>query len=239
MDYTTLSFRNKLKKYGGLQHRNSCFDDFIWAFNDKRYEVLSIANGVLFHHLPPGDRRRPEPPIQAQIVRMITILHSDTYPDKAGWLGHPCIPRRVFGPKEYLVNPPLQLSKPQVTLRPLSAASGGSVLVQDQPQSKIGTFQPSGATSNTCTSKSKNTEDISSSIFMSWFETVQDLDTRIKCKALFACQEAASTVIAKEWCNVEDQTEVTHGRLNARRVEYCAEMADIRVVHPCRGPTSS
>ena len=171
---------------------------------------------------------------------MIVILHGDTYPDKERWLGHPCIPRRVFGPREYLVDPPLLLSKPQVTLRPLSAASGSSVLVQDQPQSKIRTFKPSRATSNTCTSKSKNTEDISSSIFMSWLETVSaNLNTRIKHKALFACQEAPSAVIAEEWCNVEEQTGVTHGHLYARRVEYCAEMADIRVVHPCRGPTSS
>ena len=111
-DYTTLVFWNKLKKYGGLRCRTSCFDDFIWAFNDKRYDgVLSIADGVLFRHLPPGDRGRPEPPIQDKIVRMIAILHSDTYPDKERWLGHPCIPRRVFGPREYLVDPPLQLSK--------------------------------------------------------------------------------------------------------------------------------
>ena len=46
-------------------------------------------------------------------------------------------------------------------------------------------------------------------------------------------------MIAEEWCNVEGQTEVTHGHLDARRVEYCAEMADIRVVHLHRGPTSS
>ena len=75
---------------------------------------------------------------------------------------------------------------------------------------------------------------------MSWFENVSaNLNTKVKHKALFACREAASAVINEEWCNVEEQTEVTHGRLNARRVEYCAEMADIRVVHPHRGPTSS
>ena len=75
---------------------------------------------------------------------------------------------------------------------------------------------------------------------MSWFGAVSaNLYTRIKCKALFACQEAASAVIAEERCNVEEQTGVTHGHLNARRVEYCAEMADIRVVHPYGGPTSS
>ena len=46
-------------------------------------------------------------------------------------------------------------------------------------------------------------------------------------------------MIAEEWCNVEEQTGVTHGRPNARRVEYCAETADIRVGHPCRGPPSN
>ena len=75
---------------------------------------------------------------------------------------------------------------------------------------------------------------------MSWFETVAaNLDTKVKCKALFACQEAASAVITEQWCNVEEQTEVTHGHLDARRVEYCAEMTDVRVVHLCIGPTSS
>ena len=75
---------------------------------------------------------------------------------------------------------------------------------------------------------------------MSWFESVSaNLDTGIKHKALFACQEAASAVITEEWCNVEEQTVVTHGCLNARSVEYCSETADIRVVHPCGGPTSS
>ena len=38
---------------------------------------------------------------------------------------------------------------------------------------------------------------------------------------------------------MEEQTGVTHGCLDVRRVEYCAEMADIRVVHLRGGPTSS
>ena len=75
---------------------------------------------------------------------------------------------------------------------------------------------------------------------MSWFKTVSaKLNTKVKHKALFACWEAASAVIAEEWCNMKEQTEVTHGHVDARRVEYCAETADIRVVHPRRGPTSS
>ena len=112
-DYTTLNFRNKLRKYSGLRRRTSSFDDFIWAFNDKKYdEVLSIANSVLFHCLPPGDRVRPVLSIRDKIVRMIAILHSDTYPDMDRWPGHSCIPRRVFGPREYLVNPPIQPTRP-------------------------------------------------------------------------------------------------------------------------------
>ena len=75
---------------------------------------------------------------------------------------------------------------------------------------------------------------------MSRFKTVSaNLDTRVKHKTFFACQEAAFAMIAEEWCNVEEQTGVTHGHPDARRVEYCVEMADIRVVHPLRGPTSS
>ena len=65
---------------------------------------------------------------------------------------------------------------------------------------------------------------------MSWFETVPaNLDMKVNGKVSFTCQEAASAMIAEEWCNVEGQTGVTHGRPNARKVEYCAETADIRV----------
>ena len=75
---------------------------------------------------------------------------------------------------------------------------------------------------------------------MSWFKTVSaNLNMRVKCKALFACCKAASVMITEEWCNVEEQTGVIHGPLDTRRVEYCAEMADIRVVCPHRGATSS
>ena len=52
---------------------------------------------------------------------MTKILNEDTCPDIHHWEGHPCIPKRVFGPKKYLIDPLLQLSKPRVTLRPLPA----------------------------------------------------------------------------------------------------------------------
>ena len=177
---------------------------------------------------------------------MITILHSDTYPNMDRWPGHPCIPRRVFGPREYLLDPLLQPTRPQVTLKPLPAAGCGSRLAQDQPQSKFGTFKPSGATGNACTSRSRDTEIVLISLFMSWFKTISaNLDEKVKQRALFACWEAASSVIAKELCDREEPTEATHGcpeathgHPEARRVEYSAETADIRIVHLSTVPTS-
>ena len=62
---------------------------------------------------------------------------------------------------------------------------------------------------------------------------------------MFACWEAASSVIAEELCDREEPTEATHGHPKAthghpeaRRVEYSAETADIRIVWPSRVPTS-
>ena len=62
---------------------------------------------------------------------------------------------------------------------------------------------------------------------------------------MFACWEAASSVIAEEFCDREEPAEATHGcheathgHSKARRVEYSAETADIRIVCLSRVPTS-
>ena len=62
---------------------------------------------------------------------------------------------------------------------------------------------------------------------------------------MFACWEAAFSVIGKELCDREELAgatrgcpKATHGRPKARRVEYSAETADIRIVHLSRVPTS-
>ena len=74
---------------------------------------------------------------------------------------------------------------------------------------------------------------------MSWFETISaNLDEKVKRRALFACREAASSVIAKELCDRGEPAEATHRCPEARRVEYSAETADIRIVHLSRVPTS-
>ena len=144
--YTTAHYQQKLKVYGSLQSKESSFNDFIWAFLDRDYkETVCVANNVLYHCTLLGEQGRPEDEhIRKKIQLMIKILNEDTCPDIHHWERHPCIPKRVFGPKEYLINPPLQISKPRVTLRPLPAASNRMVLMGHRPQSELGSFEATG-----------------------------------------------------------------------------------------------
>ena len=126
-----------------------------------------------------------------------------------------------------------------MTSKPLPAAGDGSRLAQDQPQSELGTFNPSRATGNACTSRSRDTESAPTSLFMSWFKIISaNLNEKVKQRALFACWDAASSMIAKELCDREELAEATHGHPKARRVEYSAETTDIRIVCLSRVPTS-
>ena len=114
---------------------------------------------------------------------MIKILNEDTCPDIHCWEGHPCIPKRVFGPKEYLIDPPLQLSKPRVTSRPLPAASGGFVLTNHRPQSELGSFKATRTPRYGHSSEPKVQEDTARKQFIAWFDTTcANLDPIVKCK---------------------------------------------------------
>ena len=129
---------------------------------------------------------------------MIKILNEDTCPDIHHWEGHPCIPKRVFGPKEYLINPPLQLSKPRVTLRPLPAASDGMVLMSHWPQSELGSFKVTRTPRYGHSLEPKVQEDTARKQFIAWFNTTcANLDTRVKHRALLSSKDAALAVITK------------------------------------------
>ena len=71
---------------------------------------------------------------------MIAILEHGTPASKDRWPGHPSIPPRVFGPSQYLMTPPTQLTKlkPE-TLNP-SPANAPSKLVPP----KLEVMQKSG-----------------------------------------------------------------------------------------------
>ena len=57
----------------------------------------------------------PLPRTRDRIKRMIVILECGTPASKDRWPGHPSIPPMVFGPSQYLVMPPVQLTKPKST----------------------------------------------------------------------------------------------------------------------------
>ena len=123
--YTTPVFRDRL---GWIQSRTTAFDEFIWTFRDKRdKDCLSVAQDVLFQRMLPGTTGVPPPRTRDHIKRMIIILEHGMPALKDRWPGHPSIPPRVFGPSQYLMTPPVQLtklksnSKPKLTLKPLPA----------------------------------------------------------------------------------------------------------------------
>ena len=115
---------------GQLRTQTPAFDEFIQAFRDGRHkDCLSAAQDVLFHRMLPGAMGTPPPEIQAYIKRMIIILEHGMHELKDRWIGHPSIPLRVFGPRQYLMTPPIQVTKPKVTLRPLPPSSSTLKLV--------------------------------------------------------------------------------------------------------------
>ena len=132
-----------------------------------------------------GERGRPEDEhIRKKIQLMIKIFNEDTCPDILRWEGHPCFPKRVFSPKEYLIDPPLQLSKPRVTSRPLPAASGRMVLTSHQPQSELGSFEATRTPRYGHSLEPKVQEDTARKQFIAWFDTAcANLDPRVKHKA--------------------------------------------------------
>ena len=69
-----------------------------------------------------------------QIKRMITVLERGMPVSKDRWPGHPLIPPRVFGPRQYLVTLPVQPTKPKpkpkpmVTWKPLPAGAASKLV---------------------------------------------------------------------------------------------------------------
>ena len=51
------------------------------------------------------------------------------------WIGHLSIPAWVFGPRQYLMTPSVQMTKPKLTSKPLPALTSISKLVLKETQS--------------------------------------------------------------------------------------------------------
>ena len=115
--YTTQVLWGRL---GWIQSQATAFCEFIWAFRDRRYkDCLSVAQDVLFQRLLPGAMGVLPPKMRDHIKRMIAILERGMLASKDRWPGHPSIPPRVFGPCQYLMMPPTQLTKPKSKSKPM------------------------------------------------------------------------------------------------------------------------
>ena len=108
---------------GRVQTQVPAFDEFIWAFWDRRHkDCLTTAQDMFFGHQLPDTTGTSPLKTREYIKQMIVIMECDTPILKERWLGHPSIPPRMFRPRQYLVTPPMQwtkLTKPKVTLKPL------------------------------------------------------------------------------------------------------------------------
>ena len=71
----------------------------------------------------PGAMEVPPPRTRECIKRMILILECGTPMSKDRWSEHPYIPPRVFGPSQYLMTLPVQMTKPKLTSKLLPANS--------------------------------------------------------------------------------------------------------------------
>ena len=114
--YTTPVFRDRLE---WIRTQTTSCNEFIWVFKDKRHkDCLSVVQDVLFQRMLPGAIGVPPPRTREHIKRMIVVLECGTPALKDRWPSHPSIPPRVSGPSQYLMMPPVQLTKLKSTLKP-------------------------------------------------------------------------------------------------------------------------
>ena len=85
----------------------------------------------------PGAMAIPPSKTQECIKKMIAILEHGTPVPKERWIGHPSILLLVFGPSQYLVTPPIWMTKPKLTSKPLPALSSISKLALQETRSKV------------------------------------------------------------------------------------------------------
>ena len=149
---------------------------------------------------------------------------------KERWIGHPSNLLRVFGPKEYLLIPPIQMMKPNVTSKPLPASSSISKLVPKETRSDADDHQKIKLTGGGDARGLAKTDVVPINHFVRWFQAISaNMNAEAQRRALSALHKAASSVFADEGDDEEssNMVEVAPVRGDLRRVEYSAEMAEI------------
>ena len=144
----------------------------------------------------------PPPRTRDCIKRMIIVLEHGTPALKDRWSGHPIIPPRVFGPSQYLVTPPVQLTKPKSTLKlkltskPLPA-NLTSKLWPPETWSDAKEHQHAQLAVGGDTKGVVGADVIPSNNFVQWFQAISAImNTEAQRRALAASRKAASSVFA-------------------------------------------
>ena len=108
------------------------------------------------------------------------------------WVGHPSIPPRVFGPSEYLDEPPKQLTKLQPAVTPRFDTS--SLGFDEQPSSSRTNFQP---TRPGLSFYGPQEQGLGQS-FAQWFDTTFiDYSPEVRQRAIQASREATCRTLFK------------------------------------------
>ena len=130
---------------------------------------------------------------------MIIILEHGTHESKERWIGHPSILLRAFGPKQYLMTPPIQMTKPKVTSKPLPAMSSISKLVLKETQSDAEDYQRIKLMGGGDARGLAETNIVPINCFVQWFQAISaNMNAETQRRALSASWKAASSVFANE-----------------------------------------
>ena len=113
----------------------------------------------------------PPPRTREHIKRMILILECGTLTLKNRWPGHPSIPLRVFGPSQYLMMLPVQMTKLKLTLKPLPANST-SKLVPHETQSNAEEHQHIKLTAGGDARRVIGTDVTTINNLVQWFQAI-------------------------------------------------------------------
>ena len=162
----------------------------------------------------------------------IQMLEAHTVCSNERWIGHPSIPKRVFGPVEYLIDPPIQPTKPKTTVRPL-LDDNESTSTDQLPLSRAGSFEATRFQHERSFPKLK--EQSPGEKFAVWFDnTFTNWSAKLKQKAIQVSQEAAARVLFRAPHSPREpvlmpqhcQPEAAHG-CQPSRMGYKPETLDI------------
>ena len=152
----------------------------------------------------------------------IETLEAHTVCSSERWIGHPSIPLRVFGPTEYLDEPPKQLTKPQTAMMPRLDTDDPSF--NTQALSSSADFQPTQQEGSLHGPKELSLGQK----FAQWFDfTFIDYSPVVRQKAIKASQEATCHTLFKTLTQCNGLPGPDPGQQPADLV-YAPETQDVR-----------